>query len=71
MLERVKCFFVCLFVLKRIKQKEPEQAVELRVVLQSVLLQTLIVLRVGEGNWASTIIKVVALENRLLVASQE
>lgn len=43
----------------------------LRVVLQSVLLQTLIVLRVGEGHWASTIIKVVALENRLLVASQE
>lgn len=62
--------FVCLF-LKRIKQKEPEQAVGLRVVLQSVLLQTLIVLRVGEGHWASTIIKVVALENRLLVASQE
>lgn len=64
--------FFCLFVfLKRIKQKEPEQAVGLRVVLQSVLLQTLIVLRVGEGHWASTIIKVVALENRLLVASQE
>lgn len=64
--------FFCLFVfLKRIKQKEPEQAVGLRVVLRSVLLQTLIVLRVGEGHWASTIIKVVALENRLLVASQE
>lgn len=64
--------FFCLFVfLKRIKQKEPEQAVGFRVVLQSVLLQTLIVLRVGEGHWASTIIKVVALENRLLVASQE